>query len=564
MLWVIVGVMTVLVLLFVLRPLVGGSRNEAERAEFDLAIYRDQLAEIETERRRGALSDQEAASAALEVERRMLRVDQERKRRAAESGGDAWRMSGAVALAVLVPAAGMLVYLRLGQPELPAQPLAARHAAEAHQAAEADRAQGGQIADLVGRLEARLEREPGDVQGWALLGRSYLMLERPADAVGAFARAASLDPNDPDIAMGHAESQVFAARGMVTPKADEEFRRTLKLDPRHPGARYYLALARAQAGDMQGAYDGWLDLRRDTAPDAPWKAALEARLAEAAKALNIDLAAAAPGTPEGPRPTGDAQPRGPTAEDMRAAAQMSEEDRAQMIRGMVEGLASRLKDNPADYDGWMRLGRAYQVLKETDKAREAYQGALAQRPGDRAAGQALAMLGGATQPAPAAAPAAPAPQASAGGENEMIRGMVERLAARLKEQPDDFEGWSRLGQSYAVLGRWQDAERAYGRAAELRPDDATALVNHGAAIMESEGAGNSMPERAEALFRQALAISPNHLDALWYVGAAEMQAGRPRVALVHWEKLRARLDPKSPEHADVERGIAAARQRLGR
>lgn len=563
MLWVVVGVITILALLFVLRPLAGSRQGGADRAEFDLAVYRDQLAEIEAERRRGNLTDEAAASAALEVERRMLRADQERKASVEDSSGGGWRMFGAVALAIVVPVAGMLLYLRLGQPELPAQPLAARMEAGARQAAEADRAQGGQISDLVGRLEARLEREPGDVQGWALLGRSYLMLERPADAVGAFARAASLSPEDPDIAMGHAESQVFAAQGMVTPKAGEEFRRTLRLDSRHPGARYYLALARAQAGDMQGAYEGWLDLYRDTPPDAPWKSALDARLAEAARALNIDLASALPKGPAAPTSTGEGQPRGPTAEDMRAAAQMSEEDRSQMIRGMVEGLAGRLRDNPADYDGWMRLARAYQVLGETDKAREAYLGALAQRPGDRAASQALAMLG---SPAPAqgTAPTTQAAAPPASGENEMIQAMVERLASRLRDQPDDFEGWSRLGQSYAVLGRWQDAERAYGRAAELRPDDATALVNHGAAIMESEGQGSAMPERAEALFRQALALSPDHLDALWYVGAAEMQAGRARVALVHWEKLRGRLDPKSPEFADVERGIAAARQRLAR
>jgi len=595
-LWLVIGLITLAVVAAMLWPLLSDRTDRRTRAEHDLEVYRDQLKEIEGDRARGVLSEAEATAARLEVQRRLLRADADRLagRAAADAGRD-WRMIAAGLIAVAVPLGAMALYAKLGQPNLPAQPFAARQDAGPAVAGADSRA--GQIGDLVSRLESRLKTQPNDVQGWALLGRSYLMLERPADAAEAYRKATELAPADADLRMGLAESQVFAAQGVISPRALEDFRRTLALEPDHPGARYYLALHKNQTGDLRGAYDDWIALYRDTPADAPWKSALEARLGEVARSLKIDLAQVlpaltprpAPAPPTQPATAADsAAPRGPSADDIAAAQQMSDGDRNEMIRGMVQRLADRLRENPADYDGWMRLGRAYGVLREADKARDAFENALKQRPGDQAARQALAQISpmpGAQPVTPAQTPAVPAAEAPrvAGGappgptaddvraaqsmseadRQQMVRGMVQRLAERMKETPDDGAGWARLGQAYAVMQQWKEAEEAYGKAAALTPDDAQVLVAHGATIVQLEGQERGLPPRAEGQFRQALALDPENLDALWYVGVAEMQAGRPRVALAHWQRLLAKLDPSSEEYRDVTQAIDAARKRLG-
>jgi len=104
----------------------------------------------------------------------------------------------------------------------------------------------------------------------------------------------------------------------------------------------------------------WTNLLAVSAAEAPWRAEVEARRRAAAEAGGIDLTAV--------KPAFESPLKGPTAADMDAAAQMTPEERRQMIRSMVEGLAARLEETPDDLDGWRRLARAYRVLGETEKA----------------------------------------------------------------------------------------------------------------------------------------------------------------------------------------------------
>lgn len=571
MLWLIFAAMLLASLALLLWPLLSARGTAPARAEHDLAVYRQQLGEIAIELERGTLSDADAAAAKLEIERRMLRVGEELSQQ--RQGRSRWRNASAVAVAVAVPAASLAFYLWTGHPEMPAQLFGERRNAGP---ATAGNAQAGQIADMVERLRQRLATSPGDPQGWKLLGRSYVVMGRFDEAVAAYRKASDLAPDDPDMLMAYGEAQVFAAQDDVTPAAEAIFKRTLALDPKHPGARFYLALQRAQAGDMKGALDGWLALYADSAADAPWLPALQAQMKRAAAALKIDLAsvlpkplpptaAAAPAGAAVP-PAGAAAP-GPSAEDVAAASKMAPADQAQMIQGMVQRLADRLQQNPDDFDGWMRLGRAYQVLNQPDKAREAYGRAAALRPADATAKQALAALAApganpAPPMAPAPAPAVPAaaPQVPAGDQGAMIRSMVQRLADRLQQHPDDFEGWTKLGRAYSVLGDKRQALSAYSKAAALRPRDADALLNQADAITQLDGGGTSLPPQAEALYREVLALQPDNPDALWYVGLAERQAGRPQVAVLHWERLLSKLDPSSGEYKQVRQSIDALQQ----
>ena len=140
------------------------------------------------------------------------------------------------------------------------------------------------------------------------------------------------------------------------------FEAVLAARPAHPAARFHLALAHAQAGRIRRAYDMWRALAAEAPAEAPWRADLAALIRQAAAAL---------GEADASLPGAGAAPRGPTAEEAAAAAEMAPEDRAAMIRAMVEGLARRLADAPDDLAGWRRLARSWRVLGEAAEAARA-------------------------------------------------------------------------------------------------------------------------------------------------------------------------------------------------
>jgi cytochrome c-type biogenesis protein CcmH len=154
---------------------------------------------------------------------------------------------------------------------------------------------------------------------------------------------------------------VLVAQGAVTPAAEAEFAKAGN-DPR---ARYYDAEAALQRGDAATATNALKALLADAPPDAPWREAVEARLAEISPANSQ---------------AGAKTPAGPTDQDVAAAQAMSPADRQAMIRGMVERLAARLAQNPGDREGWARLAHAYEVLGETEKAQAARARAAAVAP----------------------------------------------------------------------------------------------------------------------------------------------------------------------------------------
>jgi cytochrome c-type biogenesis protein CcmH len=248
--------------------------------------------------------------------------------------------------------------------------------------AEAKRS--AEMNQLAARLKAKLEQGPSDARGWTLLGRTYTTLNRPDDAVAAFRRAIAMDDRDADLHVYLAEALMAQADNAVTPQAAEALKKALALAPKHPAARFYLALARAQAGDWQAAYKDWLALAADTPANAPWRQGLLGQLRQAAVQIGADLAAdlppPAPPMASAKQPAPSAETPGPSQEDMAAAADMTPEQRTAMIQSMVQRLATRLEKNPDDFAGWMRLGRAYMVTGDPAKAENAYRKAVLLKP----------------------------------------------------------------------------------------------------------------------------------------------------------------------------------------
>jgi cytochrome c-type biogenesis protein CcmH len=339
-LWFVIALMTAAAIFAVLWPLGQGANTQAGS---ELAVYRDQLDEIERDFAAGLIRAAEADAARVEISRRLIAAaDAAEFTYALPIGSPLWRRRAlTVGAVVLLPIIAAAFYLALGSPQLPGQPLADR----------VDEArQGRSIASLVSQAEAHLERNPDDIRGYEVLAPIYLRMGRVADAVSAQRKLLTLGGENAGRQSDLGEALVAAANGVVTAEAKSVFERALALDPEELKARFYIGLAAEQDGDRAKAAEIWRALAKNAPANAPWVPMVREALAR------VDA-----------QSPGNTVP-GPTADDIAVAGVMSEKDRGDMIRNMVARLADRLKENGSDVEGWQRLLRAYLVLGEREKA----------------------------------------------------------------------------------------------------------------------------------------------------------------------------------------------------
>lgn len=378
MLWLALAVMAALAGGTVLLPYLRVRKPPPPRAAYDLEVYRDQLAEIERDQARGLINESEAKAARTEIARRALAADAAATSPAATPAPAA---PGRTPLLVLIaagatPVLALAVYLVIGSPEIPSQDFSAMAA----------HVEGGQKGDaeLVAKLQAQLKANPNDVQSWILLARSYGTLGRTDDAVAAWREAIKRAPNPAELASPFAEALVEAADGTVTPEAQSRFQAALAADPLDARARYYLGLAKAQAGENRAALQDWTDLVAVSPPDAAWLPMVHQAIQRVATEAKIDPASLT-ASPEAEKLAHQAQAAPPPslppgAPNAAAIQNMTPEQRTAMIHGMVDKLAAQLQAHPNDVDGWMRLGRARHVLGEDDQSIQAYAKAAALAP----------------------------------------------------------------------------------------------------------------------------------------------------------------------------------------
>ncbi|MEM6905789.1 MAG: c-type cytochrome biogenesis protein CcmI, partial [Pseudomonadota bacterium] len=342
-----VGVALVTGLLMVL-PMLQGGRDAPVREDFDTALFRDQLTEIDRDQERGTITPAEAEGARAEISRRLLAASKAAGAKDALASGprmSSGMVAGLSLLAVPIVAAG--VYLGTGEPGEPDQPLAERTAqASSIQAAETAPGRPNQAqaeaetpagqpavvdeeyARLIARLEQRLETTPNDPQGLRLLANGYMRLERYGEAWRTYDRLIQIlgAGADPDLYANMAEGMVLAAGGYVSPEAERALGEALRRNPRLPVARYYAGLSLAQNGMLPEAIRVWEALAAETPEDAPWKPWLDQMLSQATEFRDRGM----PGL------------GAPSEAEIAAADAMSEEERMDMVMGMVTGLEERL------------------------------------------------------------------------------------------------------------------------------------------------------------------------------------------------------------------------------
>jgi cytochrome c-type biogenesis protein CcmH len=369
-LWVILTVMIALTAAGLTIPLVRRYEQRPSRVK-TLDILKGQLSEVDAQQAGKLIGDAEADGLRAEIKRRILSEDRESPAAARPLPATAmpWVALGLVAVVALCATA---LYALMGHPELTSNSAMGNAApAQVADTAQPNDPQAhpmGEVAKMIAGLEARLQQQPGDAQGWQMLGWSYMRTQRPADAAKAYGHAVALDPGNVEYLSAEGEAMV-QAEGKVSGDAAAIFHRALKGDPADPRARYFLAMYRDQQGDHTGAINDFIALLKSAPPDAPWAAQVRGYVLDLAKEQKVDISSRLPPAPAAPA----ANAPGPDSAQVAAAGQMSDADRQAMIHSMVDKLATALKANPHDSSGWVRLMRARMVLGEKDQAAVAYQ-----------------------------------------------------------------------------------------------------------------------------------------------------------------------------------------------
>lgn len=426
MIWILFAIVTAGVILAVARPL-GRAAAPGSGKVSEIEAYRLQLAELARDEELGKIGKEEAEQTRTEISRRLLRASRQSSATAVTGQAVFNTNIAFLALAGFIAIGAVGLYAIYGTPSLPDQPLEARL-----DAPPSEQSLGIQIV----KEESRLRANPDDAAGWASIAPEYFRTAQFDKAAHAYRKAISLGGQDEDKLLGLFEALTFGNDGSIPAEARPMLETALAKNPQSLRGRFWLAVQAIQDGKKDSAEQIYREMLGENIPGA-WKSLIYKQLA----ALNEES--------EG-QGKENGQPSGNAAEGGQSA----------MIGGMVQRLEGRLKENGADLNGWLMLIRSYAVLKEPGKALDAVASARKQFESEPQALEKIDVLVREAGLAPAEGGAQASVNAPEGGQEAMIRGMVDRLAARLKENGADLDGWLKLIRSYAVLnetGKAQDA-----------------------------------------------------------------------------------------------------------
>jgi cytochrome c-type biogenesis protein CcmH len=326
---VLAAILTLLALAWVLYPLLRPAPQDGVSSQrLNTAIYREQMEALERDFAKSNISPAEHEAARDELQLRLLDdTDVPAALPKQHTGGSLTSKRTAWAIAMVMPAGAAAMYVWLGNPAAMSPPPATPSAA--------------QVIQMVDTLAERLKANPDNLQGWAMLARSYKVMGRLDEAEAAFVKAGDFVNKDPDLLVDYAELLALRAGNSFEGKPLALLKQALVLEPAHPNGLLISGIAAFQNNDFSGAVAQWEKLLALLQPGSP-----EAQQIQ----TNIDEARAKIG-------------QMPPVDPATVSAMTSEK-----INEMVERLAQRLKSNPDDLEGWARLARAYRVQGRTTEA----------------------------------------------------------------------------------------------------------------------------------------------------------------------------------------------------
>lgn len=444
MFWTIALALALLSTLWIARPFLFRGSIEMNDAEGAISVFRDQRDEVDRDMAQGLISAEERDAANREIEQRALRAARQMDGGMTVSQRSLPFALGIVVICVFATAFG---YSTLGAPEQKDQPLAARKM-EVLQS----RAAAGDINSQISLLIERTAQNPDSFEDWWTLGASYATTGDYASAVEAFRQAVELGGDRPGVLSAYAEAMVLANGNKVPTAARVVFEQVLQDGP-EPRARYYVALAKAQAQDFDAALEDWAALAKESQPDAPWMPLVRRDIVNMARFVKVDVTAYLP----------DATP----AEIAMAGGAPADE----VALSRAEDIEAALARDPMDYKAWIALAEIRSAQGESNAAKEAIETArghyaaapfVLQKLDQTAQALGLDIL----QATPGTRGPSDDDIAAASGmsetdRNAMVEGMVAGLAAKLEENPDNPDGWIMLVRSYSVLGKPDKARISY-------------------------------------------------------------------------------------------------------
>jgi cytochrome c-type biogenesis protein CcmH len=507
--WLIAGILTFAAVLALVWPIINGTEASEDRGAHGLTVYRDQLEELGRDHAQGRIGSTELEAARIEIQRRMLAADAE-SRTAAETAAETEQavvspsrrmlLLLVVVLVFFLPAASLAIYINFGSPTLPNQPYVDRTS----ERLAAQQAQARNQAQTQAQTQAPASTQPG-------ANAQDDQHEGMGEMVARLEQRLKDDPRD-------REGWVLLGRSyLVTrdyPKAAEALRQAVALsqgDPRTLAA-YGEALTMAAEGSVT--------------PDA---------LAAFQKALD--------------RMAGE-----PRARFYIGLAAFQREDFGAALRLWV----SLEADTPpgAGWEGMLKVhieratGQSGIDVEALRLAERTKRPAPAATTGTTATPNTQSAPRGPTQGQVAAAQ-----DMSPEDRQKMIKGMVKGLAARLQNNPDDIDGWIRLGRSYGVLNQPADSVKAFARAGELAPKRIDVQMAHARALFPSGTPEAAMPAAFKTVIRRVLALDPTLPEAMFYGGMIAASEGDISTAKDLWGRLLERLGPDAPVRPVLERRL---------
>jgi len=281
--WLICAVFVIIALAFILPPLLQRNDETAddhERREANIAIYRDQLSELETDLRNGIVSQQQYDQDRDEIERRLLEdvklSESAKPARAATASRNLVYL-----LSIGLPLIAVLFYLRVGE----LKGLSPLQTQPANVSETTPGRSQQQIEANVAALADRLKANPSDSQGWIMLARSYNSMQRFGEAAGAYAKATELQPNNADLWAEYAFVSAMANDRRLEGQPMELIDKALKIDPENLKALQLAGNAAFQRKDYKQAIDHWSRVLKKVPPGSEVAESIQQRINEA-KALS--------------------------------------------------------------------------------------------------------------------------------------------------------------------------------------------------------------------------------------------------------------------------------------
>lgn len=554
--WLIVFVLALGAMAFIAWPIAVGAAGDVGEAPpgEDEALLATVYSAIDRDRHYGLIDAQSAEEAKREAKHEMNEQKRENPALAAQSGvvSKRARIVAFFALAA-TPLIAVMLYLQLGSPK--ALDPATKTATMASQQAVAV------VNERISELEAQVKATPNDFDAWMALGEEYITTGRAADSARAFSRAIEIDGNSPAALGAYGEAMVQEADGAVTGEALASFEKALAIAPDDPRAQYYIAEGRYQVGAVEEAVRGWAKLINEAPFDAPWFSAVAARMTDAAAEAGIKEESL--GLKE--------EVRQRIANASQAAAVS-----AGAPAGDFEAMIGRIHDGSASFEDWMNAASTYADRGEMDRAKDIleraakrYEGApfvLAQIEKARAQLEAGSPISTDTAPPVGGVRSPTTDQVAAIGalpedeQRQMIEGMVAGLAERLKNEPDNLEGWRMLGRSYRVLGKPADSAEAWRQVVSRDSSGAEDWRGLAFALLDQRPEGdNSIGDELKSALEKLREFDPDDPLALYNLGYAAFNRGDKAEALKLWTRLQSSLPPETPLAPTLERLIKEAK-----